>query len=526
MQSPLRILHLEDDITDAELLQTLLEAEGIVSHATRIETQADFLAALEHGGFDLILADHTLPSFDGLSALKITLETRPEVPFIFVSGTLGEEVAIEALKMGATDYVLKERLSRIVPSVQRALREAEERTERKCAQEALWKSERQFRALFDQAAVGIALVNAAGQTLESNRKLQQMLGYSGEEIRSLPFAQVTHPDDRERDRNLFAELVSGQRDHYHIEKRYYRKDGSQVWGNETVSLVRDGRDEPLFGMAIVEDITERKQAEERLTQVTQELIERNAELWRLQGELGRVEPLAALGRVTGTIAHELGTPLNTVLGYSQLLAQEALSDSARENLDIIESQARRMIEIIQHYLSHTRDAFQRRSQLNLNHLVQETVVLLKPIFQQHQVQVRVELADSLPLLSGDGASLQRVLINVLNNAVDALEEGGRVTVVTRLSTAPEAAQPGVIMEITDTGSGIPPELLPRIFELFVTTKAPGKGTGLGLALCHEIIKAHEGSLEISSQVGEGTCVRIFLPTEKRTGHTALIEGRR
>jgi DNA-binding NtrC family response regulator len=137
MQSPLHILHLEDDAKDAELLLAMLEAAGIISQVTRVDSQADFLASLEQGGCDLILADYSLPSFDGLSALKIAREKRPDVPFIFVSGKLGEEVAIEALKIGATDYVLKDRLSRIVPSVRRALREARERTERRRAEGAL-----------------------------------------------------------------------------------------------------------------------------------------------------------------------------------------------------------------------------------------------------------------------------------------------------------------------------------------------------------------------------------------------------
>jgi DNA-binding NtrC family response regulator len=117
MHSPLRILHLEDDSNDAELVQEMLAADGIACQVTRIETQAHFIACIERGGFDLIFADYTLPSFDGLSALKIAHQTRPHVPFIFISGTLNEEVAIEALKIGATDYVFKTRLSRIVPSV-------------------------------------------------------------------------------------------------------------------------------------------------------------------------------------------------------------------------------------------------------------------------------------------------------------------------------------------------------------------------------------------------------------------------
>jgi PAS domain S-box-containing protein len=143
MKSPLRILHLEDNPRDAELIQATLETEGISCHVTRVDNQADFCASLEQGGFDIILADHTLPSFDGLSALKITLEKCPDAPFIFVSGTLGEEVAIEALKIGATDYILKERLSRIVPSVHRALREAKERGEGKRA-EALMTGEKRL----------------------------------------------------------------------------------------------------------------------------------------------------------------------------------------------------------------------------------------------------------------------------------------------------------------------------------------------------------------------------------------------
>jgi DNA-binding response OmpR family regulator len=141
MSSSLRILLLEDDSRDAELIQELLEGENFVCEITLVQTRAGFLTALEHDGIDLILADYKLPSFDGVSALKLASSGRPDVPFIFVSGTIGEELAIEALKMGATDYVLKTGLSRLVPSVRRTMREAEGRAERKKAEEALCRSE-------------------------------------------------------------------------------------------------------------------------------------------------------------------------------------------------------------------------------------------------------------------------------------------------------------------------------------------------------------------------------------------------
>src|SRR5215468_5803496 len=138
---PLHILLLEDNVTDAELVKDLLDADGVHAEIVRVETRVDFVGALEDRGFDLILADYTLPSFDGVSALKIALGSRPDLPFIFVSGTLGEEVAIEAVKIGATDYVLKTRLSRLIPSIHRAMREAEGRGERKKAEEALRRNE-------------------------------------------------------------------------------------------------------------------------------------------------------------------------------------------------------------------------------------------------------------------------------------------------------------------------------------------------------------------------------------------------
>src|ERR1700687_4122188 len=141
MRQPLRILSIEDDPNDAKLIQDLLEAEGVVCEVTRVDTQAALVASIEQGGIDLILADYSLPSFDGISALKFAMKACPDVPFIFVSGTLGEEVAIEALKIGATDYVLKTRISRLVPSVLRALREATQRAERKRAEESLRQNE-------------------------------------------------------------------------------------------------------------------------------------------------------------------------------------------------------------------------------------------------------------------------------------------------------------------------------------------------------------------------------------------------
>jgi C4-dicarboxylate-specific signal transduction histidine kinase len=277
-----------------------------------------------------------------------------------------------------------------------------------------------------------------------------------------------------------------------------------------------------------------ERVQERTVELTQanqslraEIVERKRaenELWRLQLEMGRVERLATLGRMTGTIAHELGTPLNSVLGYTQLLSQENLPERAQRRLAIIETQIHRMGKIIEHYLSHSRGSAPK-IQLDINDLIRETLLLFQPVFQQHTIDVTTTLAESLPVLFGDGVSLQRLLINLLDNAVDASHGAGQLTITTRASPTPAVKVPGIMIEITDNGAGIPPDILPRIFDLFVTTKPPGQGTGLGLVICQEIVKAHGGTINISSQLGQGTTVQIFLPTDTKLEESSVMEER-
>jgi signal transduction histidine kinase len=206
-----------------------------------------------------------------------------------------------------------------------------------------------------------------------------------------------------------------------------------------------------------------------------------------------------------------------VLGYTQLLAKEELPEKARRHVKTIETQVQRMAGIVQYYLDRTRGSISQRSDINVNELVKETLLLLKPVLAEKSVRLIAELAESLPPLKAHGGSLQRVLINLLNNAGDAVEQEGRITVVTRLAEATERQQPGIAIEITDNGAGIPQDLLPRVFDLFMTTKTHGRGTGLGLAVSQEIVKEHGGKIEIVSQVREGTSVKISLPPGEATG---------
>ena len=282
-----------------------------------------------------------------------------------------------------------------------------------------------------------------------------------------------------------------------------------------------------LAQAQLEDRVRERTAELAQTNDTlrQEIDERQKieqELLRGQQQIIRVERLATLGRITATVAHDLGTPLNSVLGYTQLLAQEALPERARRRLAIVETQVNRMSEIIQNYLSYAR-ANPQRAQIDVNELIRETLRLLEPNFKQRGVSVITHYGESPPIINGDGNSIQRMLINLLDNAVDACDAGGSVTIGALQETGPHYKEQGVTIEVTDTGAGISPEMLPQVFDIFVTSKAPGKGTGLGLVICQEIVKAHGGTIKIESQLGQGTKVKIFLPANAITALAPATE---
>ena len=273
MGSPLRILHLEDDVTDAELAHCTLTTDGIACDVIRVETEAAFCATLQQGGFDLILADYALPSFDGLSALRITLERCPDVPFVFVSGTMGEEVAIEALKIGATDYVLKTRLSRLVPAVRRALRESTAKAELRRSERALRRSE-----AYLTIAQRLSHTGSFGWNVSSGEIFWSLETYQIFELD--PAAKPTadfiwrrvHPDDRSRLTEILERLLRDRSD-FHAEHRLLMPDGRVKYLRVSGRAAHDFPRETDF-VGAVTDITAIREAE-------RELQKREAKIRRL-----------------------------------------------------------------------------------------------------------------------------------------------------------------------------------------------------------------------------------------------------
>ena len=260
MNSRLQVLHLEDDVMDAELVQATLESEGIRADLTRVETEPDFLAALERTSFDLILADYSLPSFDGLSALKLTQQRAPDVPFLFLSGTLGEDAAIESLKKGAVDYVLKTRLVRLAPAVTRALREAREKAERKRAEEALRRSEKELRDLIQTIPAMAFVTRADGSNIFVSRPWVEYSGLSAEQTARSGWEAALHPDDVERHLKKWrASWSTGGP--FENEARHRDAHGNYRWLLVRAVPLRNEQGKILkwYGTAI--DIEDRKRAE-------------------------------------------------------------------------------------------------------------------------------------------------------------------------------------------------------------------------------------------------------------------------
>ena len=504
MKSQLRILYLEDDPRDAELVQETLANDGIRCHVTRVETEADFIASLEKGGFDLILADYTLPSFDGLSALKIAQQDWPHVPLIFVSGTLGEEVAIEALKIGATDYVFKTRLSRIVPAVQRALREAEERIDLGRAEEALRRSEAYLAEAQKLSRTGSFGWNVSSGKIYWSQETFRIFEYDSPTEPTLELVlHRTHPEDRALVRQVI-DRVSSERKEFDFEHRL-------LMPNQPVKYLRvvgrPSKDESgsFEFMGAVTDITERKRAEE-------ELHQKEVSLREAQTELAHVSRVTTLGELAASIAHEVNQPLagiatNASACLRWLAGELPNLDEAREAIRRIIRDGNRAGDVVSRMRALFKKARTAMEWLDINEAIKEVVILTQSEVRRNKVALRMELAADLPSVMGDRVQLQQVVVNLILNAIEAMS-----TVEDRERNLVIRTQRGVgdevRVEVQDSGIGLDPKNVERIFDAFHTTKPDG--LGMGLSISRSIVERHSGRLWAASNDGPGATFRFTL----------------
>jgi len=499
MKEELRVLHLEDDLIHADLARELLAEDNIFCSTQRVATQADFVAALDSGKVDLVLADFTLPGFDGMKALSMVRERFPNLPFIFVTGTMGEEVAIESFKRGATDYILKNRLSRLAPAVRRALAEARERAERKRVEREFEQSERKFRTAFEDAAVGMCLTAMDHRFLVVNRSLCRMLGYTMEELTAMDWIEATHPHDREKCRTWSDKILAGEEHVSSMEKRYLHKDGRIVWGMVTKVLLRDDDGEPLYYINQIQDITELK---------------------CLENQLRYSQKMEAIGTLTGGIAHDFNNILTAIIGYGSLLEMNlADNETLHQYVSTILAAADRATSLIQSLLAFGRTQAMEQRVADLNDIVQGVEKFLLRLLRE-DIELQTTIADNACMVLVDSGQIEQVLMNLSSNARDAMQNGGKLSVATSMINLDRDfvayhgyGAPGryVLLTVTDTGNGMDEKTKARIFEPFFTTKEVGKGTGLGLSMAYGIVKSHNGYITCYSEPGAGTTIRVYLP---------------
>ncbi len=486
----LRVLILEDVPTDAELVEHELRSAGIDFISTRVDDQESFREALDHFSPAIILADYSLPGFDGVSALSIAREKAPEVPFIFVTGALGEEGAVDLLKSGATDFVLKDRLSRLPLCVRRALEEVEERRQRRKAEEECAR----LAAAVEQASESTIMVNARLGIEYVNPAFELINGHTREEVIGKTYSDLLGAPEDGGMRDAFRQ---GQ--HWKGRLARKRKDGRVFELEVVISPVRNNSGKILNYL-----ITERD--------ITQEI--------RLQQQLRQAQKMEAIGTLTGGIAHDFNNILATIVINSEMALFDLPGRSGvRSNLDLILKSGLRGKDLVSQMLLFSRKSEKKQEVLTLTPLIKETFKLLRSSLPT-TIQMKLLLETESDAVYADPSQIQQVIMNLCTNAAYAMRgTTGSIDIslqgITFDSTdLPEAdMQPGdyLVLSVKDTGSGMDEEIRKRIFEPFFTTKPVGEGTGLGLSVVYGIVKSHRGNITVYSEPGKGSIFKVYLP---------------
>ncbi len=609
----MKILHLEDNAEDAELVRELILEEWPQCEINCVATRFAYVGELHLSHYDLILSDFALSSINGLEALKLAKATTPDTPFIFLSGTIGEDRAIDAVQSGAADYVLKDRMKRLITAITRALRESDERKQRRLAE----NRSRELADFLNQAREAVIVTNLDGRITFWNQGAERITGWS-----SLESLDKTCAD-------LFgvvatSELALGyqaalERGEWTGEVEINHRLGLQRLVELRITLIRDDSGQPRARLALGTDITERRQAERRIREQAEmlnqareaifitdlehkiiywnhgaerlfgwkldDVLGRTAEgllgpasggslviardetmmkgqwhgelqmlnrdraslvvdcrqslvrddagnpkarLWinsditdrkRLEEQFLRAQRMENIGMLAAGIAHDLNNMLAPILLAAPMLQEHVHDTGALSLLATLEKSAERGANLVRQILAFAHGATGEHRLLQVKHLLRDISAVIAGTFPK-SIKLEDYVTSELWTIKGNPTQVHQVVLNLCVNARDAMPNGGtlRLRAENRVldhaaANAIDGARAGVfiVLQVEDTGIGIPPEVLKRMWEPFYTTKEAGKGTGLGLSTVRGIIESHGGFAEVISVVGRGTTFRVYLP---------------
>ncbi len=491
MAEPLRVLIIEDRQTDLELVVHEMTRAGLQFIYVHVDNEADFTSSLDPR-LDVILADFSLPQFDALRALEIMRERGVHVPFIVITGSINEETAVECMKKGATDYLLKDRLARLGPAIEQAL-------EARRLQEEKRRADREILLLstaIEQWTDSLIITDLKARILYVNPGFERMTGFSRADAMGRSLSEVG-PGLESFNDAVRETLARGRVWRGRVECR--KSDGGLYTVDTAIAPVRDASGAVVNAVALQRDVTAELELEQRFL---------------------HAQKLEALGRLAGGVAHDFNNLLTAIMGYADLLGVEISLDSlSRSHLEEIKRTAERAAGVSRQLLIFSRKQALTQKVLDLNDTLLDIEKMLKHIIGE-DVVLQTSLAPGGVWVRADPGQLQQVVVNLALNSRDAMPAGGTLSMSTRNSVVDRpfadthpGVQPGAYVELTvrDTGVGMDGEVLSHLFEPFFTTKEEGKGTGLGLATAYGIIRQSGGHIWAESEPGKGASFHVLLP---------------
>jgi len=499
-EQPVRILYVDDYPFDRELVRDVLEKEQSGFEVIEAASHAEFEARLAEGGYDLVLTDFNILGFQGLQVISAVHSRNPGLPVVIVTGTGSEEVAVEAMKRGADDYVIKtpHHIQRLPRTIRAAIERKRLQEERERAERALRESEQKYYSLYASMNEGVALYeilfDESGsptdyRLLDFNPAFGAIFDLERETAVGRTASELLGERAREY-LDTYAKVASSKQP-ASFQARFESMDKSfQV----SVFSPADGKFATLY-----EDISERL---------------------RLEAQLFQAQRLESIGRLAGGVAHDFNNLLTAITGYSQmLLLQLETQNPMRGKLELIKKAADRASSLTGQLLAFSRKQLLQPQVLDLNTLIANIDKMLRRIIGEDIELVTVFGAD-IGRIKADPTQLEQVLLNLVVNARDAMPNGGKIVIeTTNAELGDEYARrhlgvtpgPYVMVAVSDIGCGMEAEILKHIFEPFYTTKKKGKGTGLGLSTVYGIVKQSGGNIWVYSEAGQGTTFKIYLP---------------